>query len=58
MTGFSRRWVSPHVYGDEQAIKKEDTSMKEGFISCCFSFTIRRGKWGILNMIVGNVIKI
>ncbi|KIY53905.1 hypothetical protein FISHEDRAFT_31238, partial [Fistulina hepatica ATCC 64428] len=29
----------------------------EGFIDCCFSFTIRRDKWGIPSMIVGNFIK-
>ncbi|KAJ2915710.1 hypothetical protein MD484_g4708, partial [Candolleomyces efflorescens] len=27
-----------------------------GFINCCFSFTIRRDKWGIPSMIVGNFI--
>ncbi|TFK31396.1 hypothetical protein BDQ12DRAFT_694226 [Crucibulum laeve] len=31
--------------------------MEEGFINCCFSFTIRRDKWGIPSMIVGNFIK-
>lgn len=30
---------------------------EEGFINCCFSFTIRRDKWGIPSMIVGNFIK-
>ncbi|KAF5339094.1 hypothetical protein D9611_011236 [Ephemerocybe angulata] len=29
---------------------------EEGFINCCFSFTIRRDKWGIPSMIVGNFI--
>ncbi|KAF7302902.1 hypothetical protein MKEN_01252500 [Mycena kentingensis (nom. inval.)] len=28
-----------------------------GFINCCFSFTIRRDKWGIPSMIVGNFIR-
>ncbi|XP_006455044.1 hypothetical protein AGABI2DRAFT_209306 [Agaricus bisporus var. bisporus H97] len=37
--------------------KKDDTTTEEGFISCCFSFTIRRDKWGIPSMIVGNFIK-
>jgi hypothetical protein len=41
----------------KDVVKKEDTSMEEGFISCCFSFTIRRDKWGIPSMIVGNFIK-
>ncbi|KAJ6489636.1 hypothetical protein C8R47DRAFT_1014869 [Mycena vitilis] len=27
------------------------------FINCCFSFTIRRDKWGIPSMIVGNFIR-
>ncbi|RDB15465.1 Regulator of drug sensitivity 2 [Hypsizygus marmoreus] len=30
---------------------------EEGFINCCFSFTIRRDKWGIPTMIVGNFIR-
>jgi len=30
---------------------------EEGFVSCCFSFTIRRDKWGIPSMIVGNFIR-
>ncbi|KAI0061113.1 hypothetical protein BV25DRAFT_1774341, partial [Artomyces pyxidatus] len=29
----------------------------EGFINCCFSFTIRRDTWGIPSMIVGNFIR-
>lgn len=35
----------------------EDAPSEEGFVSCCFSFTIRRDKWGIPSMIVGNFIK-
>ena len=35
----------------------EDTPSEEGFVNCCFSFTIRRDKWGIPSMIVGNFIK-
>jgi hypothetical protein len=31
---------------------------QEGFISCCFSITIRRDSWGIPSMIVGNFIRI
>ncbi|ESK92660.1 putative fungal zinc cluster transcription factor [Moniliophthora roreri MCA 2997] len=30
---------------------------EEGLVNCCFSFTIRRDKWGIPTMIVGNFIK-
>ena len=38
--------------------KKEDgVQHEERFINCCFSFTIRRDKWGIPSMIVGNFIK-
>jgi len=33
------------------------TSGKEGFVNCCFSFTIRRDTWGIPLMIVGNFIR-
>lgn len=35
----------------------EQPPREEGFINCCFSFTIRRDKWGIPTMIVGNFIK-
>ncbi|KAJ8462667.1 hypothetical protein ONZ45_g17856 [Pleurotus djamor] len=35
----------------------EEIPQEEGFINCCFSFTIRRDKWGIPSMIVGNFIK-
>ncbi|KAF9484235.1 hypothetical protein BDN70DRAFT_872724 [Pholiota conissans] len=40
-------------------VKKEEEQqpMEEGFINCCFSFTIRRDKWGIPSMIVGNFIQ-
>ncbi|CAA7263397.1 unnamed protein product [Cyclocybe aegerita] len=37
--------------------EEEEQPMEEGFINCCFSFTIRRDKWGIPSMIVGNFIK-
>lgn len=30
---------------------------EDGFVNCCFSFTIRRDKWGIPTMIVGNFIR-
>lgn len=33
---------------------EETGPTEEGFINCCFSFTIRRDKWGIPTMIVGN----
>ncbi|EDR01523.1 uncharacterized protein LACBIDRAFT_254611, partial [Laccaria bicolor S238N-H82] len=33
------------------------TQTEEGFINCCFSFTIRRDDWGIPSMIVGNFIR-
>jgi len=34
------------------------TRGEEGFIRCCFSFTIRRDAWGIPTMIVGNFIRL
>jgi len=37
--------------------KQDSTPSEEGFVSCCFSFTIRRDSWGIPSMIVGNFIK-
>lgn len=41
----------------EEEVDGDDLSMEEGFVSCCFSFTIRRDKWGIPSMIVGNFIR-
>lgn len=35
----------------------DTTPTEEGFINCCFSFTIRRDTWGIPLMIVGNFIR-
>ncbi|KAF7307506.1 hypothetical protein MIND_00545100 [Mycena indigotica] len=35
----------------------ESPEQEGGFINCCFSFTIRRDKWGIPSMIVGNFIR-
>ncbi|KAG6861305.1 hypothetical protein C0995_001624 [Termitomyces sp. Mi166 len=43
-----------------EEVKKENEEVvqtEEGFINCCFSFTIRRDKWGIPTMIVGNFIR-
>ncbi|KAF9531230.1 hypothetical protein CPB83DRAFT_849596 [Crepidotus variabilis] len=37
--------------------EEDDTQLEDGYINCCFSFTIRRDKWGIPSMIVGNFIK-
>jgi hypothetical protein len=42
---------------DEKEPEQDSQPMEEGFISCCFSFTIRRDKWGIPSMIVGNFIR-
>ncbi|KAH9834795.1 uncharacterized protein C8Q71DRAFT_766434 [Rhodofomes roseus] len=36
---------------------REDPPKEEGFMSCCFSFTIRRDPYGIPTLIVGNFIK-
>ncbi|KIK34725.1 hypothetical protein CY34DRAFT_812732 [Suillus luteus UH-Slu-Lm8-n1] len=38
--------------------KKEDVPSEDGFINRCFSFTIRRDKWGIPSMIIGNFIQV
>jgi len=46
--------------GSGALVKLEEESeepMEDGFINCCFSFTIRRDKWGIPSMIVGNFIQ-
>ncbi|KII91932.1 hypothetical protein PLICRDRAFT_123353 [Plicaturopsis crispa FD-325 SS-3] len=45
--------------GKKHARKDSDADAppEECFINCCFSFTIRRDKWGIPSMIVGNFIK-
>ncbi|GLB40109.1 putative GAL4-like Zn(II)2Cys6 (or C6 zinc) binuclear cluster DNA-binding domain [Lyophyllum shimeji] len=42
---------------DKEDQEGKEVSAEEGFINCCFSFTIRRDKWGIPTMIVGNFIK-
>ncbi|KAG1896510.1 uncharacterized protein F5891DRAFT_1052826 [Suillus fuscotomentosus] len=47
----------PLINTQSQSPKKEDVPNEEGFVNCCFSFTIRRDKWGIPSMIVGNFIK-
>ncbi|KAK7063699.1 hypothetical protein R3P38DRAFT_2819826 [Favolaschia claudopus] len=42
----------------EAADQPPPAVQEEGeFINCCFSFTIRRDKWGIPSMIVGNFIR-
>ncbi|KAJ6604992.1 hypothetical protein B0H10DRAFT_2314036 [Mycena sp. CBHHK59/15] len=47
--------VAKATAGDEAQTHAEE---QEGeFINCCFSFTIRRDKWGIPSMIVGNFIR-
>ncbi len=45
--------------GIGNGMKKEEEigRSEEGLVNCCFSFTIRRDKWGIPSMIVGNFIK-
>jgi hypothetical protein len=47
----------PSIGAPEEDDEPEATHMEEGFVNCCFSFTIRRDKWGIPTMIVGNFIK-
>ncbi|KAF5358803.1 hypothetical protein D9758_008588 [Tetrapyrgos nigripes] len=50
--------VSENGTGTGGGAEDVDDQMKEaGLINCCFSFTIRRDKWGIPSMIVGNFIR-
>ncbi|KAH7883143.1 hypothetical protein F5I97DRAFT_1815222 [Phlebopus sp. FC_14] len=50
--------INTHPYSaDRKKTGGEDVPNEEGFVNCCFSFTIRRDKWGIPSMIVGNFIK-
>ena len=44
------------VEGNSSGAKK-DSPKEQGFVNCCFSFTIRRDMVGIPSMIVGNFIK-
>jgi hypothetical protein len=37
--------------------QKHEGEKEERLINCCFSFTIRRDKWGMPSMIVGNFMK-
>lgn len=46
-----------NTHPSERKKNDEDGPSEEGFVNCCFSFTIRRDKWGIPSMIVGNFIK-
>ncbi|KAH7903610.1 hypothetical protein BJ138DRAFT_113447, partial [Hygrophoropsis aurantiaca] len=44
-------------HGNGGAVGLAHQPNEEGFVNCCFSFTIRRDKWGIPSMIVGNFIR-
>lgn len=46
-----------NTYPPDSKRNGEDLPSEEGFVNCCFSFTIRRDRWGIPTMIVGNFIK-
>ncbi|KAF5358612.1 hypothetical protein D9758_007675 [Tetrapyrgos nigripes] len=54
---------APHVSREQREWEREQDGTlvpvpaEEGLISCCFSFTIRRDKWGIPSMIVGNFVR-
>jgi len=55
-------FLIPLIFAGQNNISRksedEDKPVEEGFINCCFSFTIRRDKWGTIpSMIVGNFIK-
>lgn len=45
-----REVVAPHL------VQPGGPQMQEGYVNCCFSFTIRRDSWGIPVAIVGNFI--
>ncbi|KAG8993169.1 hypothetical protein FRB94_010971 [Tulasnella sp. JGI-2019a] len=55
--------LKPKLPGLQPALTMKNTGVtnaepeEEDFVSCCFSFTIRRDNWGIPSMIVGNFIK-
>ncbi|KAI5993059.1 hypothetical protein F5J12DRAFT_432588 [Pisolithus orientalis] len=46
-----------NTHSSKRKKNDEDGPSEEGHVNCCFSFTIRRDKWGIPTMIVGNFIK-
>ena len=48
--------ISHRSYNKSGASTRSEKA-EEGFVSCCFSFTIRRDMVGIPSMIVGNFIK-
>ena len=55
-----RSFIAYILAGQNNILRKNEDEAKpveEGFINCCFSFRIRRDKWGIPSMIVGNFIK-
>jgi len=49
--------VAPITASSRGSKRPQESPNEEGFVSCCFSFTIRRDTWGIPSMIVGNFIK-
>jgi hypothetical protein len=46
---YKPRELNPHQ-------PNQNGQPQEGFINCCFSFTIRRDSWGIPVAIIGNFI--
>jgi hypothetical protein len=48
---------TPGLPGKSGKRAKDKPRPQEGFINCCFSFTIRRDAWGIPTLIAGNFIK-
>jgi len=48
---------SPSAAANGRPGKKIQGTQEERYISCCFSFTIRRDPYGIPTLIVGNFIK-
>ncbi|KAI0089441.1 hypothetical protein BDY19DRAFT_942356 [Irpex rosettiformis] len=51
------RRTSTSEHHNTSTNSNEEEQKEEGFIDCCFSFTIRRDPYGIPTLIVGNFIK-
>ncbi|KIY67791.1 hypothetical protein CYLTODRAFT_422238 [Cylindrobasidium torrendii FP15055 ss-10] len=53
--GIEAGTTEPSLPENGQVVPEVPT--QEALVNCCFSFTIRRDKWGIPSMIVGNFIR-
>ena len=59
LTSCVLRYKPIPALGTLQSAKDDGQGMtkEEGLVNCCFSFTIRRDRYGIPSMIVGNFIR-